>query len=79
MCALAYTPVAREVPDDGERRGRLAATRLADEPVALALPDVERQAADHLPVVAADPVGDVEIDDVEGVGRRLGAHRSTTA
>ncbi len=77
--ALADTPVSRQVADDGERRRRLAASRLAHEAVALALADVEGEPAQHLAVVTADPVGDVEVDDVESVRRPGRAHRSTTA
>ena len=64
--------VARQIAHDGERRGRLAAARLADEPVRLAALDRERDAAQHLALDAAHAVDDVEVAHLER-GRGGGA------
>ena len=72
--ARADTAVRRQVADDGERRRRLAAARLADEPVGLARGDRERDAAEHVPLPPPDAVRDVDVLELED---RL-AHRSTT-
>ena len=66
--------VARQVAHDGERRGRLSAARLADEPVRLALLDRDREPAQHRPVDAADAVDDLEVFQLDG--GLCGAHRS---
>ncbi len=71
--------VARQVADDGERSGRLSAARLADEPVRLAAADLERDAAEHLAVVATHAVDDIEIAKLERGGGDCGlGHRSST-
>ena len=67
--------VPRQVADDSERRGRLAAAGLADEPVRAAALDRERDSAEDGPVDAADAVDQLEILDLEDVAL-LGAHRS---
>ncbi len=77
--ARPNAPVARQIADDRERSRRLAAARLADEPVRMPALDRQRHAAQHLPLDAAYPIGDVDVDELE---RRLecgsGAHRSST-
>ena len=65
--------VARQVAQDGVRRRRLAAARLADQPVGLALGDRERDAAQDGPPDAAHAVGDLEVAELERGGRRDGA------
>jgi hypothetical protein len=74
-----HAPVARQVADDRERRRRLAAARLADEAVGLALGDLEGHAAQDRPPDPADAVGDLEVLEIEGRrggGRALHGHRS---
>ena len=72
------TAVRRQVADDRERRRRLAAAGLADEPVRLAAADLERDAAQHLAVAAADAVDDVEVAQLErGSGVLGGAQCSS--
>ncbi len=53
--AAAHAAVARQVAQRGERGGRLAAARLPDEPVGLALGDVQGDAAQHPLPVARRP------------------------
>ena len=72
-------PVGRQVAHGGEGRGRLAATRFADEPVGLAGADVERHPAEHLAWDAAHEVGEVEVLDGEGVRGRRGGQRGLDA
>ena len=67
-------PVPRQVAHDRERGRRLAAARLADEPVRLALLDRDREPAEHRPVDAADAVDDLEVLELDG--GVAGAHRS---
>ena len=76
--AAAHAAVARQVAQRRERRRRLAAAGLADEPVGLALGDLQADAAQDAPPVAADAVGDLEVGELEGVrgGGRCGGHRS---
>ena len=57
--------VGGQVASDRERDRRLAAAGLADEAVALALLDRERDRADDLAVAAAHAIGDVEIAQLE--------------
>ncbi len=76
--------VGGQVPQRGEGRGRLAATRLAHQPVRLAGADMEAHAPQHLPRDAAHVVGEVEVLHGEGVrrgrrGRRHFAHAAITA
>ena len=68
--------VARQVADDAERGGRLAAARLSDEPVRLALLDRERHASEDRAVDPADAVDELEVGDVERGGGGDCAHRS---
>ncbi len=70
--ARAHPAVARQVADDREGRGRLAAAGLADEAVGLALGDLERDAAQHRAPDAAHAVGDLEVGELER-GRRATA------
>ena len=58
--------VARQVADDSERRGRLPAAGLADEPVRAAALDRERHAAEDGPVDAAHAVDQLEVVDARG-------------
>jgi hypothetical protein len=58
--------VAREVAHDRERRRRLPAPGLPDEPVRLALADREGDTAEHAPIDPADAVGDLEILELDG-------------
>ena len=76
--AAAHAAVARQVAQRRERGRRLAAARLADEPVGLALGDLQRDAAQHAAPLAADAVGDLEVGELErvGGGGRCGGHRS---
>ena len=82
--AVHHAPVARQVADDRERDGRLAAARLADEAVARALLDGQRDPADDLPIATAHAVDELEVAERERRGRDIGlesgsgAHSSST-
>ena len=71
--------VAREVAEGSERRRRLAAAGLADQPVGLARADVERHAAQHLARDAAHLVRQLEVLDGEGVGDVGGGRQGVRA
>ncbi len=77
--AARDAPVARQVAQHGVRRGRLAAARLAHQPVGLPLGDGEVDAAQDGSPDAAHAVGDLEVGELECGGRRDGGgvgHRS---
>ena len=78
--AAGHAAVSGQVADDGQGGGGLAAAGFADQPVGLAAGDRKRHRAQHLAVVAAHPVGDVQLIDGQRVGRGGSglAHRSTT-
>ena len=59
--------VARQIAHDGERHGGFAAAGFADQPVGLALPDVEAEIAQHGAVAAGDAIGDREVVQFERV------------
>ena len=69
--------VRRQVAHERHRHRRLAAARLADEPVRLAGTDRERQVGDHAQRPAPAAVADGEAVDLDGRGGRDG-HSSTT-
>ena len=78
--ATGDAPVARQIPDNRERRRRLAATRFADEAVCGSPLDRQRHAANHLAVAAPHAVDDGEVVELErrcGFCSRL-SHRSNT-
>ena len=58
-------PIAGQVAGDRESGSRLPTAGLADEPEALLARDLERDVAQGEPLVAADPVGHVEVTDFE--------------
>ena len=64
--------VRRQVSQRGVGGGRLAAPRLADEPVRLARRDLERHTAEHLARDAPHEVRDLEIVDLQGRGAGRG-------
>ena len=76
---LAHPPVPREVADDGQGHGRLAAAGLADQPERFLLPDLERDVPDRQPVVAAHRVGHVDVRDIhhQRVGELVAGRRRT--
>ena len=67
--------VARQVPGQRQRHRGLAGPGLADQAVRLAPADLERDVAQRQPVLAADPVGDVQVLDLRAsaAGRRHAA------
>ena len=69
--------VSGQVADDRVGDGRLAAARLADEPVASLLTDRERDPADDLPVAPADAIHDLEVAKLQ-CGGGFVRHSSTT-
>ena len=70
-----HPPVAREVADDAECGRRLAAARLAHEPVRPPPADREGDAPEHLAVHSADAIRELEIRDLKsGCGHDV--HRS---
>ena len=72
--------VPREVAHDREGRGGLAAPRLADEPVRLALLDRKREPTQHRPVDPTDAVHDLELLDLKcGLGHRSKVWAITSA
>ena len=75
--AARDAPVARQVAQHGVRRGRLAAARLAHEPVGLALGDGEVDAAQDRPPDAAHAVGDLEVGQLERAGGGGARQRSS--
>src|SRR4029077_8288366 len=75
--------VARQVAHRGQRRRGFAAARFADQPIGLAAPDAEAEAAQHPAVASAHPIADVEIGEGErvggGAGRREGRPHVSSA
>ncbi len=75
--------VPGQVAHGGERRGGLAAPRFPDQAVRLTAPHRERHAPQHAAIDPADPIGHVELAELEGRRRlvarpRHRAHRSNT-
>src|SRR5207302_4356991 len=65
----ADASVAREVLDGGERGLRLAAARLAHEPIRFAPRDGHRDASQNLAIATPDAVDDVELAQLQRRGR----------
>src|SRR5262249_26039603 len=59
--ALRHAAVPRQVADERKGSGRLAAPRLADEPIAALLRDLEADAAHDLAVAAPYAIDDLEV------------------
>src|SRR5207248_11356993 len=84
----AHSPVPREVADDGEGHGRLAAPGLADQPVGFPRPALEGDVPDRQPVHATHAAGHVDVRGVDhrpaggrpgGQGRSVAGHWMSTA
>ncbi|ESY78827.1 hypothetical protein X740_18865 [Mesorhizobium sp. LNHC221B00] len=58
-----------QIAHDGERHGGFAAAGFADQPVGLALADVEAEIAQHRAAAAGNPIGDRQVVQFEGVFR----------